>query len=148
MSIDTVYQENRALEAEIEHLQARVEGCDLIHNEANLANSKLARRVEELEQLVAISEQEFWKDRDGHHFTDEQIDAAVEQINNWKTEDSVYTDYESGWEVLNKLNIKRCEGCGGGEGDADDRRWARVADPCPDCAKYGSHGWVKEESDG
>jgi hypothetical protein len=58
-----------------------------------------------------------------HHFTDEQIDAAVEYVN--KAAPHI------GWFILNKLHIFRCEGC---------RRIGRVYEfPCPD---RKGHGWV------
>ena len=69
-----------------------------------------------------------------YEITSDQIDAAVEVAGAWSSPFN-----KAVWAVLNKINIFRCEGCGGsGRFEA-----AGLYEDCEDCAKWGSHGWVR-----
>jgi len=152
--------------AEIERLQARVEELERCRGITTIAEERIFTDLRDHDAQIREwkKEEVLWKETEAgllrlveelekrptkyqclikgiHHITDKQINAAVEQINNWKTEDSVYTDYESGWDVLNKINIFKCERCGG-SGRTHNYDYPQ---DCPDC---NGKGWTKEESDG
>jgi DnaJ-class molecular chaperone len=150
-NIDTVYQKNRALEAEIEKLKGRV--VRMFER-----NEDLRAQVEELEKPVIFTvsrHQLLGKDviqvetgkavtpwvPDDHHITDEQINAAVKIANELEEEDCCI----DGWFILNELHIFKCEspGCFSGfytEGSDDGSQV--VTRPCEVC---NGHGWVIRE---
>ena len=96
--------------------------------------SAATQRIEELE--AHYNEQVCLKcmHTQGHHITNDRIDAAVEYAEARWTR----TPNSTPWNALNKLNIYRCEGCGGNpdlcEGSENRKR-------CPDC---NGHGWTHE----
>lgn len=69
-----------------------------------------------------------------------QIDAA------WWVATKAGIGSASGMTALHKLGIERCGVCGG-EGEITFAMGAKVDPPlpCQDCAKFGGHGWVKNE---
>ena len=99
-------------------------------------------RVEEMNEA-----EKHWAFKHGvckgmHHSTDEMIDDVVQWLEN------IYSDYSPTslsistvktikdylWNLLNKLNIYRCEGCGGSCWSKEEHQ-----SPCPTC--HG-HGWT------
>jgi len=131
---EEMFQLVKEKEARVEELEEDHRWIDEMYEDYRLAIYSVNKRLAINRYIHFL--------RDRHHITDEQIDAAVEQINTWKTEDPVYTDYESGWETLNKLGIRRCEGCGGsGKFFSEQLKcWTEHLD-------CNGHGWMKEESD-
>jgi hypothetical protein len=78
----------------------------------------------------------------------EKINAAVEYIKEIAGDETLSSVLVRAylWKVLNKLDIFKCKGCkgtGGGWAPWDDQ----VPCPCPDCAPWGSKGWVIGEDD-
>jgi hypothetical protein len=116
--IDTVYQENRALEAEIKVLSrmAKRYGDELaeIHNTKHIVTKKM------IDEAVAL--------KDGHNI------RTLSEVTLWA--------------VLNNLGIFKCGGCEGcGHVPPAIERYARntTGITCLDCAKWGSNGWVIRE---
>jgi len=118
----------------IERLRARVvELNTLIEDKADQI-MELHPRIEEMER-----DRDFWakaakeykddynrrirtgKCADGHHITDDQIDAAIKRIGTYGYKSS---DWWSAWDALNELNIFWCEAC---EGEGS----------CPNCDGNG-----------
>ena len=80
-----------------------------------------------------------------YRITDEQIDAAVRILVPPNPMPSPVLVDEGIWSALNKLGIFRCEGCGG-SGHLPPVITGHFkplpGSKCPDCAKWGSKGWV------
>ena len=141
MSIDTVYQENRAPEAEIDRQAKRIEDLHELSESKSELLVKNSERIEELEEdnyeLSNVME------KLGYYITDEQIDAAValKDGHNIRTLSEITL-----WLTLNKLDIKRCEECDGAGMEfvsaANCSMPGPSGVPCPDC---NGHGWVKNE---
>jgi len=76
-----------------------------------------------------------------HYSTNDQIDSAVKIAVNSPYEAAV----KRTWNALNKLHIFKCEGCGG-SGHLPPAITGHFkplpGSKCPDCAKWGSKGWV------
>lgn len=139
---------NQMIEAagEIERLKD-----EAVHNEGVMVALKegyqqALDRIAELEGTVEYIELDGGGDPSAcvvHIITDEQIDAAVEVAEHYRLSE-IYQHRNAAekiWEALNKLGIKRCEGCDHGyvnEGDPDTEN---VGDRCPDC---NGHGWVRK----
>jgi hypothetical protein len=111
-TIDTVYQENRALEARIEELEKQKAQTERIFDE-------YCAKVKGFNDCH-------------HHITNDQIDAAVLLL----TRHGLKMAVDLGWLILGIFHIFRCEGCDCYQGMSDP---ARVNKPCPDC---DGHGWV------
>lgn len=136
-------------DAEIERL--RVENAA-----QNSTNHLMGKRIEELEKETESKEHALWRYRKAIHYdepeppfcttdadhriTDAQIDAA------WWVATKAGIGSASGMTALHKLGIERCGVCGG-EGEITFAMGAKVDPPlpCQDCAKFGGHGWVKNE---
>ena len=98
-------------------------------------------RVEELEGELTTKKFEAF-DKSCEWFKDKYI-VAAEQINAaWAKR---VTDADGNeWINPQRLGIVRCEGCGGEGnvwGDWIPTSCQYERKPCPDCAKWGSHGW-------
>ena len=107
---------------------------------------RLRKRIEELEKLHRETVEEI-NAQDGLFITDAQIDAA------WKFVNECGPRVRA--PILHALNvffgIVRCEGCvGKGKWNIDTNCGAtgqylgKTPYVCPDCAKFGGHGWVKK----
>jgi DNA repair exonuclease SbcCD ATPase subunit len=140
--IDTVYQENRALEAEIKGLQKDNEKLIGRVERIRGYNEGLKARVEELEGKISNEKRiifdescEWFKDK--HIFTNEEIDAA------WIM--ATTGGYQSAEEdlaiaALSELHIFRCKGGPSAaeciNGKMADPHHGRM-DPCPYCKGRG-----------
>jgi hypothetical protein len=110
---------------ECDSLRARIEELEEKHRWWQAENSVFRDKIEELErQAVSHVCQDT--------FTEAQIDAAVEWVND-------HPD-KHGWVVLHKLGIERCERCEG-RGVVDTTGLTGIKTSCPDC---NGHGWVKQ----
>jgi hypothetical protein len=72
--------------------------------------------------------------------TPEQIDAAWQsvRIDEMTGLPAYLKSAKSKKEVLSRLDIFKCKGCGGSGRNA----WGSVStSTCPDCAPWGSRGW-------
>ena len=148
MSIETVYQENLALETEIKQLREVNESISVCKDHTWEIQAfdgclvceveRLRARVDELERMYAdvksaLDEKSAAVFRP-YHTTPEMIDAAVEEAS-----------LHGGWHILNKLHIFRCEGCAthgifGIQGNTDPNTGEDMG-PCPDC---NGKGWKFE----
>ena len=112
--------------AEIERLRTHIEELE---GERNHLNERLGWTDEE------------WKKK--HLITNEMIDGAVEQIEH---DPSTRHAGVNTWLTLNKLGIERCKGCGGSGStfvtQSEFLMGGVEEGPCPDCAPWGSKGWV------
>ena len=104
-----------------------------------------AERIEELERdEIPIEIGEDGQPTNLHIFTDEQIDAAWATLNHCPIRSVEFRTLKI---ALSKLNIHRCEGCGGKGYDKKYGCWSlrgvawggRFDLSCPDC---NGHGWV------
>ena len=106
---------------------------------ANVEIERLRKRIGELERENANLQAKWERHSYGfsHYLTNEQINAAVAFAG------------RMGWKVLNKLHVHECEGCGGC-GKIEPSFTHITGMSCPDCAPWGSEGWVirKENDDG
>ena len=102
---------------------------------------RLRERIEELEEENRICDEAYEAFKANPHpniiITNEMIDEAVEWTKQWLAEDTL-------WRLLNKLGIFKCEECGGSGHLSPDFDYM-VDDTCPDCAKWGSKGWVVKD---
>ena len=126
------------LRKEIERMQFRHDEYKRLSNEMT---ANMQKRIEELEKIVANyhgSEKLMgWMRGDGHHITDEQIDAAVASAEHiLKGCNDEIDCHWLAWDILNKLNIHRCEGCGGEEPSMEWGEGALL------CSKCNGHGWT------
>ena len=85
-------------------------GFDAGYNQCKALNAdkidRLQKRVIELEQFQRSLHPTELRDYTLSYYVinNDQIDAAVNMINAWEC-DPMFTDYESGWDVLNKFGI-------------------------------------------
>ena len=89
---------------------------------------------------------EFYDPPDGRKFnavtvSHAEIDAAVSMADGLG-----WTFRDGAWMALNRLNIKRCEACGGEQEILPAPRFRDThteAVPCPDC---NGHGWTRAQN--
>ena len=124
-------KENAELRAELAEYQSGF-------MDVRAENSSLRSRIEELDRIVAhMSSMCPCFGGIGIHLRPEQISRA------WENTKNGARDFVVG--ALEELDIHRCEGCGG-SGRVESRSSSMREDPmvwkCPDCAEWGSHGFV------
>lgn len=106
---------------EIESLRARVEKL-----------KKSNEFVGSIDAIVLASQGKYI-------ITNKMIDEAVDEAR----DEFAQHGTNRAWLALNKIGIHRCDGCGG-SGRPEYPLEGNYG-PCPDCAKWGSKGWVINE---
>ena len=116
----------------------------------------LLHRIEELEKELWVERARADQPIDGKIITLDQISKAWDYLEGVKRSGKTpaephrthYSTYAAGMtKCLELLNIHSCEGCGGsGYIDVDTGNPQDCAGcQCPDCAEWGSHGFVIKE---
>jgi len=135
-------EEMDALRAEVERLEEKLKDAIAWKNKAVNKIERLIELEQYLDDYVDLGSG-FAKR--GMFITDEQIDAAVRILVPPNPMPSPVLVDEGIWSALNKLGIFRCEGCGG-SGHLPPVITGHFkplpGSKCPDCAKWGSKGWV------
>jgi len=129
---------DRAIAAdEIERLLAHIDG-----NDKDQEIMDLEQRIEELEKESEWKAMKQLLCADYHIVPRDKIREAWKLCN-------IAAEYKDhvGFELLEQLGIVRCDGCNGYgslDGDPFDDD-SEPDEPCPDCAEWGSEGWVVKD---